>query len=136
MVGRAKVGCFRAIRRELGIAVHEHVLDELLGGKAVDRVFIAAGRLWEVGEDLLPIFAGGATPSASWVDHMGLHVEDELVAGERLCGRCGLKRALLGQAKETRSVYCGGRWHSARVAVNRSVAGSSPARGANRFFAA
>ena len=67
--------------RELGIAVHEHVLDELLGGKAVDRVVVAAGALGEVGEDLLPIFAGGAAPSASWVDHVGLHVEDELVAG-------------------------------------------------------
>ena len=37
--------------------------------------------LGEVGEDLLPIFAGGAAPSAGRVDHVGLHVEDELVAG-------------------------------------------------------
>ena len=67
--------------REIGIAVHEHVLDELLGGKAVDRVLVAAGALREVGEDLLPIFARGAAPRAGWVDHVGLHVEDELIAG-------------------------------------------------------
>ena len=66
---------------EVGIAVHEHVFDELLCGKAVDRVLVATRGLGKVGEDLLPIFAGGATPSASWVDHVGLHVENELVAG-------------------------------------------------------
>ena len=31
--------------RELGIAIHEHVLDELLGGKAVDRIIVTAGTL-------------------------------------------------------------------------------------------
>ena len=48
---------------------------------AVDRVVAAAGALREVGEDLLPIPAGGAAPCASRVDHVSLHVEDELVAG-------------------------------------------------------
>src|SRR5262245_50453321 len=50
--------------RELGIAVHEYVLDELLGGKAVDRVLIPAGALRKIGEDLLPILASGAAQRA------------------------------------------------------------------------
>src|SRR5262245_21214296 len=66
--------------RELRIAVHEYVLDEVLGGKAVDRVLIPAGALRKVGEDLLPILAGGVTPSASSVDHVGLNVKYELIA--------------------------------------------------------
>src|SRR5262245_46429241 len=66
--------------RELGITVHEYVLDELLGGKAVNWVLIPAGALRKVGEDLLPILAGGAAPSASRIDHVGLNVEYELIA--------------------------------------------------------
>ena len=69
--------------REVGVAVHEHVLDELLGRKAVDRVVGAAGPVREAGEDLLPVLAGGAAPAAGRVDHVGLDVEDELVAGDR-----------------------------------------------------
>jgi hypothetical protein len=52
-----------------------------LFGKAVDRVLVAAPALGKVGEDLLPILAGRAAPSAGWVDLMGLHIKDELVAG-------------------------------------------------------
>src|SRR5262245_24400331 len=68
---RVSFGQFRHERehRKLGIAVHKHVLDELVDGKAVDRIFVAAGALREVGEDLLPIPASGAAPSAGWVHH-------------------------------------------------------------------
>ena len=85
--------------REVGVAVHEHVLDELLGRKAVDRVVGAAGPLREAGEDALPVLAGGAAPGAGRVDHVGLDVEDELVAGDRLGRRRGLEGALLAYAK-------------------------------------
>ena len=36
-------------------------------GGWLDRVLVAAGALGEVAEDLLPIFACGASPRASWV---------------------------------------------------------------------
>ena len=85
--------------REVGVAVHEHVLDELLCRKAGDRVVGAAGPLREAGEDALPVLAGGAAPGAGWVDHVGLDVEDELVAGDRLGRRRGLECALLGYAE-------------------------------------
>ena len=84
---------------EISVTVHKHVLDELFGGKAVDRIVVATGGLGEVGEDLFPILAGGAAPISGGIDHVGLNVEDELVTGEGTAGSCALVGRLFGQAK-------------------------------------
>ena len=46
------------------------------------------------GEHLLPVLAAVLAPLAGRVDHVGLDVEDELVAGERALGRGGLEGGL------------------------------------------
>ena len=86
--------------REVGIAVHEHVLDELLcAEKQATGSSAPQVPLREAGEDALPVLAGGAAPGAGRVDHVGLDVEDELVTGDRL-GRCrGLECTILGYAE-------------------------------------
>ncbi len=82
---------------KLGVAVHEHVLDELVRREAVDRVGVAARALREARQDALPVLAGVAPPLAGRIDHVGLHVEDELVAGDGLGGGCRLELRLAGQ---------------------------------------
>ena len=49
--------------------------------KAEESIVVSTGALGKVGEDLLPIAASVAAPGASRIDHMGLHVEDEFIAG-------------------------------------------------------
>ena len=97
-----------AQHREVGVAVHEHVLDELLGREAVDRVGVAAGALREPRQDPLPVLAGIGAPLAGGVDHVGLDVEDELVAGEHALGRRGLERRLARQAEGAAGVAARG----------------------------
>jgi hypothetical protein len=48
------------------------VLDELLGGKAVDGIAVATGALGEIGKDLFPVLACIRPPLAGWIDHVGL----------------------------------------------------------------
>ena len=97
-----------AQHREVGVAVQEHVLDELLGREAVDRVGVAAGPLREARQDLLPVLAGVGPPLAGGIDHVGLDVEDELVAGKRALGGRQLERRLGRQAEGAAGVAAGG----------------------------
>src|SRR5262245_54660172 len=76
----------------------------LLGGKAGDRILLAAPTLGVTGENLCPILARRAAPSAGRVDQVGLNVEDELVSRQDVRGGCGLESALLGQTKNTARV--------------------------------
>ena len=89
---------------KVGIAVHENVLDVFLGGKTVDRVLAAAGTLTVASENLLPIFARGAAPSAGRIDHVSLNVKNEFIAGENLRRGRRLECALLGQTKNAAGV--------------------------------
>ena len=59
-------------------------------------------------EDPLPVLAGVGAPVAGRIDHVGLHVEDELVAGERALGRRGLERRLARQAEGAAGVAARG----------------------------
>ena len=121
---------------QLRVAVEEDVLDELLGGKAVDRLALAARPVREARQDLLPVPPGIAAPAPSRIDHVRLHVEDELVAGKHALGRRRLERRLLGQPEHAAGIAtrrqglaqgqeCGGR--SAERLQERPPAGSHPA---------
>ena len=89
---------------EVGVAVEEDVLDEALGREAVDRVALAARAVREAGQHVLPVPPGVLPPDAGGIDHVGLDVEDELVAGDGALGGGGLERRLLRQAEAAAGV--------------------------------
>ena len=78
---------------EVGITVHKHVLDELFGREAVDRIVVATGSLG------IPVLACIRSPLARRIDHVGLDIEDELVTGEGAPGSGALVGRLFGQPK-------------------------------------
>src|SRR5262249_38784440 len=53
---------------QIGVAVHEYMLDVFVGGKAGDRILLAAMALGVAGKSLCPILASRAAPSAGRVD--------------------------------------------------------------------
>ena len=72
----------------VGVAVEEHLLHQRLGRIAVIFARRALPGLREgLAERGAPLLAGRAFgPAAFWIHRMQLHVEDELVAGQRLGG--------------------------------------------------
>ena len=121
---------------QLRVAVEEDVLDELLGGEAVDWLALSARPVREARQDLLPVPPGIAAPAPSRIDHVRLHVEDELVAGKHALGRRHLECRLLGQPEHAAGIAtrrqglaqgqeCGGR--SAERLQERPPAGSHQA---------
>jgi hypothetical protein len=79
--------------------VHKHVLDELVGRKAVDRVALATSTMREVGKDLFPVFARISPPRAGGIDQVCLDIEDELVTCEGTAGSGALVSRLFWQPK-------------------------------------